>query len=169
MRDHKKRCGITVHQTINESKEQEFDKNKKLGPSCPEFVFKEPLGRKRNKGPPTDFTGKVYLGMLDPLRPFSIFLWYSKRAEDDPEVACVDITVDGKKSPGWVLLNGRKNGICIDKIINRGEAIPFSFSPAKPNNNDNLSFSGCIQATFWRVMKIESSELTDGSPEVLFD
>ncbi|KAJ3314680.1 hypothetical protein HDV04_005686 [Boothiomyces sp. JEL0838] len=101
MRDNKKRCGMTIHQNIEQTD--------KLGSTCPEYPFKE-KERKKSKYPPNEFNGKMYLG-----------------SPEDPEIVCVDILVDGKRSPGWILKSGRQNGVCVDKVFYRGQDCLFEF------------------------------------------
>jgi tRNA A37 threonylcarbamoyltransferase TsaD len=48
-------------------------------------------------------------------------------------------------------------GIAVEQTIYKGNAVPFEFSPAKSKAG---GFSGIIEATFWRVMKIENSNET---------
>jgi hypothetical protein len=134
MRDFLKQCGITVHQakTIN-------DKVVKLGHVCPEFPVAKDAFKKKKK-PPSDYRAIRFLGVADASVPFSIFLWYSKEYEDSPDQVCVEVTIDGKKSRGWVLQSGRQNGICIDEISYR----PFEFQKLK----------GSIEAVFWRGLFI---------------
>ena len=141
MRDNLKTCGITVHQKTGSGSE--------LGQRCPEFPFKDI--KKRSTKTPTDYRGKQYLGILNPLEPFALFLWYSKQ-EDGPDFCCVDLNIDGKRSPNWILQSGRKNGICVDSILQKGVSQSLEFSPAKN------CFEGSIQATFWRAMRIEKQD-----------
>ncbi len=133
MRNFSKTCGITVHLP---TKETELETSKSLGPKLQEFQSKD---KKKTKHPPTDYYGKVYVGIEDQ-KEFSLFLWYQKQDESDPDYCCVDVQVDGKYSRGWTLQSGRKNGICIDKIQQKN--LEFS-------TKENQSF-GTIQATFWR-------------------
>lgn len=80
------------------------------------------------------------------------------------------IRIDDKKSTGWVLHSEQSNdGILIEHIMHKGEPIPLEFSSLtssttpsfknKNNSSPNGSYgaSGIIEATFWRVMKIENS------------
>jgi hypothetical protein len=133
MRNHSKTCGLTVH--LSNQKETITD-GRTLGPKLQEYQSKD---KKKTKHPPTDFYGKVYVGIEDQTQ-FSLFLWYNKQDESDPDYCCVDVQVDGKYSRGWTLQSGRKNGICIDKIQQKD--LKFS-------TKENQSF-GTIQATFWR-------------------
>ena len=125
MRDLIKTCGITIHQNQISSS--------KIGEKCPEYPYKESKpSKKRKYQPPTDHSQRVYLGILDPLLPFSVFLWYQKRNDSDPGLCCVDLTVDGKRSPGWILKEGRKNGILIDSITKNSTTINYSFIAGRP-------------------------------------
>lgn len=71
----------------------------------------------------------------------------------------MDIQVDSKKSAGWLLKGGRKNGICINEIMNSDMLFNQNTGQEKP------VFSGQITATFWRVMKIRSSDPLDSDDE----
>ncbi|KAI8896013.1 hypothetical protein BC833DRAFT_650774 [Globomyces pollinis-pini] len=158
MRDQRKCCGITVHQQVELSDGKPLEEAElRLGPHCPEYPYKPIKKSKKSRTPPNDFNGTKLMGILDHSKPFSLFVWYCKREEDDPDMACVDITIDGKKSPGWLLKSGRKNGICIDKIMYRGAVTPFEFNSSKSQDQQPQLFAGTIQATFWRVMKIDNS------------
>jgi hypothetical protein len=151
MRDLNKSCGITIH--------QKADETSKLGEKCPEFPFKDIKGIRKRKlyHPPTDCFHKVYLGVIFPELPFSVYLWYVKQNDEDPDLCCVDLTVDGKRSPGWILRNGRQNGVLIDSILQKGTNQPFEFSPARQGLISGSGVSGIIQATFWRGISIFTS------------
>ncbi|KAJ2995008.1 hypothetical protein HDV02_001134 [Globomyces sp. JEL0801] len=100
MRDQRKCCGITVHQQVEVSDGKPLEEAElRLGPHCPEYPYKPIKKSKKSRTPPNDFNGTKLMGILDHSKPFSLFVWYCKREEDDPDMACVDITIDGKKSP----------------------------------------------------------------------
>ncbi|KAI8926465.1 hypothetical protein BC831DRAFT_549856 [Entophlyctis helioformis] len=216
MRDARRTCGLTVHQavpvptplpstaaataaatptkptatTTTTTTTSDYSQGKattRIGPQCPEFVYKDGAVERKKplpSLPPADHRARSYLGVPHPHSPFSIFLWYARRDASDPDVVCVDITVDGKRSPGWVLRSGRMHGIAIEKVLVRGVAASLEFSPAgsggagggtkkdayaygRSANGGNggngggraLSaspvVSGTIEAKFWRVMRIE--------------
>jgi hypothetical protein len=125
MRNLDKTCGITVHST-----------EERLGPHLKEFQLKDK--KLKTKHPPTDFYGRSFVGVTK--NPFSLFVWYQQQTEEDPEVVCVDIAVDGKYSRGWTLRSGRQHGIIVDSIQSR----PLEF------NAKEDKIQGTIQATFWR-------------------
>ncbi|KAH6560102.1 hypothetical protein BASA50_010791 [Batrachochytrium salamandrivorans] len=158
----------------------------RLGVQCPEYAFKDADERGRtlsggNSGlhnshnkrkqahlAPADYRGKAYLGVPSPADPFSVYVWYTARQPGiDPEFVCVDVTVDGKRSPGWVLRSGRNHGVSIEQIMHRGRPTSFEFSPAKVSLTSNLNtnssvvcrpaLAGTIEAKFWRVMKLDGA------------
>ena len=153
MRDNKKRCGMTVHQREVQEDASNSKRGLKLGKQCVEYTFKDPVGRrKKQMQPPVDYRGKAYLAIPSPKDPFSLFLWYEQKQDSDPTRVCVDVTVDGKRSPGWVLSSGRKNGIAIDHVMFRGERLPFTCSALKTDGDPEARnhIAGVIEAKFWR-------------------
>ncbi|KAK5668852.1 hypothetical protein QVD99_004634 [Batrachochytrium dendrobatidis] len=166
------------NQTLTNSNSQPKSRSDKtgLGVQCPEYAFKDTDEKGRSNGSisnaskrkqahqaPADYRGKAYLGVPSPADPFSVFVWYAARQpESDPEFVCVDITVDGKRSPGWVIRSGRKHGVSIGQIMHRGKPTLFEFSPAKTNSSVKPTahrpvLAGTIEAKFWRVMKLDGS------------
>jgi hypothetical protein len=125
MRNLEKNCGMTVHTT-----------KETLGPQIKEYQVKDK--KVKTKHPPTDYYGRSYVAVTH--LPFSLFLWYQKQKETDPDVVCVDVTIDGKCSRGWTLRSGRQHGIVIDSVQSK----PLSFH----SKEDRMQ--GTIQATFWR-------------------
>ena len=90
MRDHEKIVGLTAHQH-----------NSEMLVKLSEHSYKPPQNiRKKEKLPPADFYGKVSLEILNPNKPFSLFLWFSGEG-----VSIVDLMIDGKKSTGLRLTN----------------------------------------------------------------
>ena len=93
MRNLVKNCGVSVHQG--------------RGPSLKEYQLKDK--KLKTKHPPTDFYGRSFVGVTQ--HPFSLFVWYQKQSEEDPDVVCVDVQVDGRYSRGWTLKSGRGLGL----------------------------------------------------------
>jgi hypothetical protein len=127
MRDHQKLVGLTAHQNSSEM-------NIKLQ----EHTYKPPANiRKKEKLPPSDYYGKVSLEILDSQEPFSLFLWFGGEG-----VCIVDLMIDGKKSNGWILNSGRKNGVQVTDIVIKGSRIPLGFRPRGliQGNADHIKF-----------------------------
>ncbi|KAL2920164.1 hypothetical protein HK105_200230 [Polyrhizophydium stewartii] len=156
----------------------------RLGPQCHEFAFRDPSGdgdddadaggsssaarrRKQAHQAPADYRGRAYLSVPSALDPFSVFVWYQQRTPHDPDLVCVDVAVDGKRSPGWILRSGRRNGVSIEQIMHRGKATVLEFSPAKASasaaRSSGPALAGTIEAKFWRVMHIEGGAVAKPS------
>ncbi|KAJ3342789.1 hypothetical protein HDU91_000483 [Kappamyces sp. JEL0680] len=105
MRDSAKLVGFTAHQhgpaAPTSSSLPISDPCLKLGPKLVENVFKpDQAKRKKDKFPPSDCISRASLGALNPSAPFSLFLWYEGSQDEENDVCIVDVTIDGKKSPG---------------------------------------------------------------------
>jgi hypothetical protein len=120
MKDHQKLVGMTAHQN-----------NSEMNIKLQEHGYKPPANiRKKEKLPPSDYYGKVSLEILDHQKPFSLFLWFSgEEVAQTPGVCIVDLMIDGKKSNGWILNSGRKNGVQVTDIVIKGSRIPLGFRP----------------------------------------